>query len=166
MGGGFSEGLSHGEPHPAHRGVVRVGTDRYFFRVVGTHCVKGIPMLYDTGAAHFYLNFNSARYLLGDNFLLVNQANVQILHSADSYGRIVTEYKFPAVDLEVENPLGGVVQIQAEPVVSTSGENLFGVRAIAQLPFTVEFLPVSDVDQPFTKGNIPDRWISRLQTLD
>jgi hypothetical protein len=128
--------------------------------------MKGVPMLYDTGAAHFYLNFNSARYLLGDNFLLVNQGNVQILHSADSYGRLVTEYKFPSVLLEVENPLGGVVQIQAEPVVSTSGENLFGVRTIAQLPFTVEFLPVSDVDGPLTKGNIPDRWISRLQTVD
>jgi len=123
--------------------------------------MKGVPMLYDTGAAHFYLNFQSARYLLGDNFLLVNQSNVRVLHSSDSYGRVVTEYKFPTVTLEVENPLGGLVEIQAEPVVSSSGENLFGVRAIAQLPFTVEFLPVSDpVDS--TRGSIPNRWLSKL----
>jgi hypothetical protein len=127
--------------------------------------MKGIPMLYDTGAAHFYLNFQSARYLLGDNFLLVNQSNVHILHSSDSYGRVITEYKFPTVTLEVENPLGGLVQIQAEPVVSTSGENLFGVRAIAQLPFTVEFLPVSDpVDT--TRGSIPNRWLSKLSYVE
>jgi hypothetical protein len=127
--------------------------------------MKGVPMLYDTGAAHFYLNFQSARYLLGDNFLLVNQSNVHILHSSDSYGRVITEYKFPTVTLEVENPLGGLVQIQAEPVVSTSGENLFGVRAIAQLPFTVEFLPVSDpVDT--TRGSIPNRWLSKLSYVE
>jgi hypothetical protein len=127
--------------------------------------MKGVPMLYDTGAAHFYLNFQSARYLLGDNFLLVNQSNVRVLHSSDSYGRVVTEYKFPTVTLEVENPLGGLVEIQAEPVVSTSGENLFGVRAIAQLPFTVEFLPVSDpVDS--TRGSIPNRWLSKLSYIE
>jgi hypothetical protein len=120
--------------------------------------MKGVSMLYDTGAAHFYLNFQSARYLLGDNFLLVNQSNVRVLHSSDSYGRVVTEYKFPTVTLEVENPLGGLVEVQAEPVVSSSGENLFGVRAIAQLPFTIEFLPVSDpVDS--TRGSIPNRWL-------
>ena len=122
-------------------------------------------MLYDTGAAHFYLNFQSARYLLGDNFLLVNQSNVRVLHSSDSYGRVVTEYKFPKVTLEVENPLGGLVEVQAEPVVSSSGENLFGVRAIAQLPFTVEFLPVSDpVDS--TRGSIPNRWLSKLSYIE
>jgi hypothetical protein len=127
--------------------------------------MKGVPMLYDTGAAHFYLNFQSARYLLGDNFLLVNQSNVRVLHSSDSYGRVVTEYKFPTVTLEVENPLGGLVEIQAEPVVSSSGENLFGVRAIAQLPFTVEFLPVSDpVDS--TRGSIPNRWLSKLSYIE
>ena len=142
-----------------------MGSDRYYFRVISPSCVKGIPMLYDTGAAHFYLNFNSARYLLGDNFLLVNQSNVHVLHSKDAYGRVITEYKFPSVTLEVENPLGGVVVIQAEPVVSTSGENLFGVRAIAQLPFTVEFLPVSDPGG-LTKGKVPDRWISRLACLE
>ena len=122
-------------------------------------------MLYDTGATHFYLNFNSARYLLGDNFLLVNQANVRISHTSDANGRVATEYQFPTVTLEVENPLGGVVWIQAEPVVSSSGENLFGVRAIAQLPFTVEFLPVSDPGG-LTKGKVPDRWISRLACLE
>ena len=127
--------------------------------------MKGVSMLYDTGAAHFYLNFQSARYLLGDNFLLVNQSNVRVLHSSDSYGRVVTEYKFPTVTLEVENPLGGLVEIQAEPVVSSSGENLFGVRAIAQLPFTVEFLPVSDpVDS--TRGSIPNRWLSKLSYVE
>jgi hypothetical protein len=127
--------------------------------------MKGVSMLYDTGAAHFYLNFQSARYLLGDNFLLVNQSNVRVLHSSDSYGRVVTEYKFPTVTLEVENPLGGLVEIQAEPVVSSSGENLFGVRAIAQLPFTVEFLPVSDpVDS--TRGSIPNRWLSKLSYIE
>jgi hypothetical protein len=127
--------------------------------------MKGVPMLYDTGAAHFYLNFQSARYLLGDNFLLVNQSNVRVLHSSDSYGRVITEYKFPTVTLEVENPLGGLVEIQAEPVVSSSGENLFGVRAIAQLPFTVEFLPVSDpVDS--TRGSIPNRWLSKLSYIE
>jgi hypothetical protein len=122
----------------------------------------GITMLYDTGAAHFHLNFNSARYLLGDKFLLVNQANVHIIQSSDPYGRVITEYKFPTVTLEVENPLGGVVEVQAEPVVSSHGENLFGVRAIAQLPFTVEFLPVSDPGG-LTKGKVPDRWLSKLQ---
>ena len=122
-------------------------------------------MLYDTGAAHFYLNFQSARYLLGDNFLLVNQSNVRVLHSSDSYGRVVTEYKFPTVTLEVENPLGGLVEIQAEPVVSSSGENLFGVRAIAQLPFTVEFLPVSDPGES-TLGSIPNRWLSKLSYVE
>ena len=127
--------------------------------------MKGVSMLYDTGAAHFYLNFQSARYLLGDNFLLVNQSNVRVLHSSDSYGRVITEYKFPSVTLEVENPLGGLVEIQAEPVVSSSGENLFGVRAIAQLPFTVEFLPVSDpVDS--TRGSIPNRWLSKLSYIE
>ena len=127
--------------------------------------MKGVSMLYDTGAAHFYLNFQSARYLLGDNFLLVNQSNVRVLHSSDSYGRVVTEYKFPTVTLEVENPLGGLVEIQAEPVVSSSGENLFGVRAIAQLPFTIEFLPVSDpVDS--TRGSIPNRWLSKLSCIE
>ena len=127
--------------------------------------MKGVSMLYDTGAAHFYLNFQSARYLLGDNFLLVNQSNVRVLHSSDSYGRVVTEYKFPTVTLEVENPLGGLVEVQAEPVVSSSGENLFGVRAIAQLPFTVEFLPVSDpVDS--TRGSIPNRWLSKLSYIE
>lgn len=127
--------------------------------------MKGVSMLYDTGAAHFYLNFQSARYLLGDNFLLVNQSNVRVLHSSDSYGRVITEYKFPTVTLEVENPLGGLVEIQAEPVVSSSGENLFGVRAIAQLPFTVEFLPVSDpVDS--TRGSIPNRWLSKLSYIE
>jgi hypothetical protein len=127
--------------------------------------MKGVSMLYDTGAAHFYLNFQSARYLLGDNFLLVNQSNVRVLHSSDSYGRVVTEYKFPKVTLEVENPLGGLVEVQAEPVVSSSGENLFGVRAIAQLPFTVEFLPVSDpVDS--TRGSIPNRWLSKLSYIE
>ena len=127
--------------------------------------MKGVPMLYDTGAAHFYLNFQSARYLLGDNFLLVNQNNVHVLHSSDAYGRVVTEYKFPAVTVEVENPLGGVVNVQAEPVVSMHGENLFGVRAIAQLPFTVEFLPVSD-PCGLTKGKVPDRWLSKLAYIE
>jgi hypothetical protein len=127
--------------------------------------MKGVSMLYDTGAAHFYLNFQSARYLLGDNFLLVNQSNVRVLHSSDSYGRVVTEYKFPTVTLEVENPLGGLVEVQAEPVVSSNGENLFGVRAIAQLPFTIEFLPVSDpVDS--TRGSIPNRWLSKLSYIE
>jgi hypothetical protein len=122
-------------------------------------------MLYDTGATHFHLNFNSARYLLGDNFLLVNQANVRVTHTSDANGRVATQYQFPAVTLEVENPLGGVVWIQAEPVVSSCGENLFGVRAIAQIPFTIEFLPVSDTG-PVTRGGIPDKWLSRLQTVD
>ena len=144
---------------------MRVGAERYFFRVVSSHCVKGIPMLYETGAAHFALNFTSARYLLGDNFLLVNQANVHIIHSSDALGRVMSEYKFPTVTLEVENPLGGMVNIQAEPVVSSNGENLFGVCSIAQLPFTVEFLPVSDPGG-LTKGNIPDRWVSKLQYVN
>ena len=142
-----------------------MGSCRYYFRVVSDHCVKGVPMLYDTGSTNLSLNFNSARYLLGDNFLLVNQANVHIIHSSDALGRVMSEYKFPMVTLEVENPLGGVVEVQAEPVVSSHGENLFGVRAIAQLPFTVEFLPVSDPGG-LTKGKVPDRWISKLACVE
>ena len=142
-----------------------MGSCRYYFRVVSDYCVKGVPMLYDTGSTNLSLNFNSARYLLGDNFLLVNQANVHIIHSSDALGRVMSEYKFPMVTLEVENPLGGMVNIQAEPVVSSNGENLFGVCSIAQLPFTVEFLPVSDPGG-LTRGNIPDRWVSKLQYVD
>jgi len=155
--------LGAGAVNPAHRGVVRVGEGLFFIRVLSDACPGGMPMLYNTGTSQFYLNFNSARLLLGDNFLRDNQHNVRVFHSQDSHGRLVTEYQLPTVTVEVENPLGGTCKVLAAPTVSRYGENLFGVTSIAQLPFQVEFVPLVEVELRATKGSVPTNW---MRTMD
>ncbi len=119
----------------------------------------GVKFIYDTGAQYVYMNYDTARLLLGPDFFDINRRRVVKMGSVDAYGRVdEEEYLFPPVKLQVAHPSTRVRStIHVSPVVAKGGLNLLGIKAISQLPFDIVFDRASAVPRP-TYCTLPVDW--------
>jgi hypothetical protein len=119
--------------------------------------LAGVDFVYDTGAQHVYLNYDTARLLFGPDYFDINRNLVVRVSSVDAYGNIAAEYLFPPVRLQVAHPSSRVRStIIVNPVVSKLGLNLLGIKGICQLPWDVVFDRVEERARPYQ--TLPADW--------
>ena len=126
-------------------------------KVFSPNVLAGIDFVYDTGAQHVFLNYETALALFGPDYFDINRRLVVKLNSEDAYGNEAVEYLFPPAKLFVSHPSTRVRStVVVNPVVCKVGLNLFGITGICQLPWDVVFVRVDPVARVYQ--TLPDDW--------
>lgn len=126
-------------------------------KVYTSNVLAGVEFIYDTGAQHVFINYETARVLFGPDYFDINRRRVVALGSVDAYGNHAAEYLFPPAKIQVSHPSTRVRStVVVNPVVCKVGLNLLGLTCICQLPWDVVFDKVES--KPRVYQTLPVDW--------